>query len=81
MVVGFMMARSHDLVSVEVCPVLAPGLARAPSVAQLLANRLGSSNKPLDIQLTASEAGTVRHADAQIEPASLERVREARLRE
>lgn len=57
MVVGFMMARSHDLVSVEVCPVLAPGLARAPSVAQLLANRLGSSNKPLDIQLTASEAG------------------------
>ena len=33
------------------------------------------------VSLTASEAGTVRHADAQIEPASLERVREARLRE
>ena len=57
MVVGFMAARSHDLVAVEACPVLAPGLARAPAVAQLLANRLGGSNKPLDIQITASEAG------------------------
>ena len=57
MLVGFMAARSHDLVSVPACPVLAPGLARAPAAAQLLANRLGGSNKPLDIQLTASQAG------------------------
>ena len=57
MLVGFMAARSHDLVAVPDCPVLAPGLARAPAAAQLLANRLGGSNKPLDIQLTASEAG------------------------
>ncbi len=55
--IGFMAARSHDLVAVEACPVLAPGLARAPSVAQHLANRLGGSNKPLDLQITASEAG------------------------
>lgn len=55
--VGFMAARSHDLIDVEACPVLAPGLARAPVVAQLLANRLRASNKPLDIQLTASQAG------------------------
>jgi 23S rRNA (uracil1939-C5)-methyltransferase len=57
MMVGFMMARTHDLIAVEACPVLAPNLARAPAVAQLLANRLGGSNKPLDIQVTASEAG------------------------
>ena len=57
MMVGFMAARTHDLVAVEACPVLAPGLARAPAVAQLLANRLGGSNKPLDIQITASQAG------------------------
>ncbi|MCU4178947.1 class I SAM-dependent RNA methyltransferase [Bosea sp. BH3] len=57
MVVGFMAARSHDLVAVEACPVLAPGLARAPAAAQMLANRMGSANKPLDIQVTASEAG------------------------
>jgi 23S rRNA (uracil1939-C5)-methyltransferase len=57
MVVGFMAARSHDLVAVEACPVLALGLARAPAVAQLLANRLGGSNKPLDLQITASDSG------------------------
>ncbi|OYW67317.1 MAG: RNA methyltransferase [Bosea sp. 12-68-7] len=57
MLVGFMVARSHDLVAVPACPVLAPGLARAPAAAQLVANRLGGSNKPLDIQVTASEAG------------------------
>lgn len=55
--VGFMAAKTHDLIEVKACPVLAPGLARAPAVAQLLANRLRASNKPLDIQLTASEAG------------------------
>ncbi|TCR61215.1 23S rRNA m(5)U-1939 methyltransferase [Bosea sp. BK604] len=57
MIVGFMAARSHDLIAVDTCPVLAPGLERAPAVAQMLANRLASSNKPLDIQVTASEAG------------------------
>lgn len=57
MLVGFMAARSHDLVAVPACPVLAPGLARAPDVAQLLANRLGGSGKPLDLQITASESG------------------------
>lgn len=57
MVVGFMAARSHDLIAVEACPVLAPGLGRAPSVAQMLANRLGGASKPLDIQVTASKAG------------------------
>jgi len=55
--VGFMAARSHDLVAVEACPVLAPALARAPAVARHLANRMRASNKPLDIQVTASEGG------------------------
>jgi len=57
MMVGFMAARTHDLVAVEACPVLSPALARAPAAAQLVANRLGGSNKPLDIQITASDAG------------------------
>lgn len=57
MMVGFMAARSHDLVAVDSCPVLSPALTRAPAAAQLIANRLGGSNKPLDIQITASEAG------------------------
>lgn len=57
MMAGFMVARTHDLIAVEACPVLSPGLARAPAAAQLLANRLGGSNKPLDIQITSSDAG------------------------
>lgn len=57
MIVGFMAARSHELIAVETCPVLAPGLERAPAVAQMLANRLATSSKPLDIQVTASDAG------------------------
>jgi 23S rRNA (uracil1939-C5)-methyltransferase len=57
MLVGFMVARSHDLIAVPACPVLAPALARAPDAAQLVANRLGGSNKPLDIQITSSDAG------------------------
>lgn len=57
MAVGFMAARSHELIAVEACPVLAPGLDRAPAVALMLANRLVGSGKPLDIQVTASEAG------------------------
>lgn len=57
MVVGFMAARSHELIEVEACPVLVPGLDRAPAVAQMLASRMGGANKPLDIQVTASEAG------------------------
>ena len=55
--VGFMAARSHDLVAIELCPILAPALARAPAVAQALANRLMASGKPLDIQITGSETG------------------------
>ena len=42
MVVGFMAARSHDLIAVEACPVLAPGLDRAPAVAQMLGPRRGA---------------------------------------
>ncbi|CAM5770558.1 RNA methyltransferase [Bosea minatitlanensis] len=57
MVAGFMAARSHELIAVEACPVLAPGLDRAPAVAQMLASRMGGAGKPLDIQITASEAG------------------------
>ena len=54
--VGFMAARSHTLVAIDHCPVLAPGLARAPAVATALAEAVGV-RKPLDIQLTATSGG------------------------
>lgn len=53
---GFMMARSHDLVPVEVCPVLVPALQGAPAVAEKLATIVGLA-KPLDVQVTATLGG------------------------
>ncbi|MFD2252033.1 23S rRNA (uracil1939-C5)-methyltransferase [Pseudochelatococcus lubricantis] len=55
--VGFMAARSHDLVPVAHCPVLDPALARAPAVALDLARLLLPKGKPLDIQITATTSG------------------------
>ena len=57
MTVGFMRAKSHDLVGVEECPVLVPELQRAPDVATRLASTLASSDKPLDIAVTATRGG------------------------
>jgi 23S rRNA (uracil1939-C5)-methyltransferase len=54
--VGFMAARSHVLVPVEHCPVLAPALAGAPAAALALARAMGT-DKPLDLQVTATLGG------------------------
>jgi 23S rRNA (uracil1939-C5)-methyltransferase len=55
--VGFAAARAHHIVPVDHCPVLAPGLADAIKVAWSLAETLRSVRKPLDVQITATEAG------------------------
>jgi 23S rRNA (uracil1939-C5)-methyltransferase len=54
---GFMQARSHDLVAIDACPLLEPGLARAPSVAAALAQALAAHGKPLDLSITATAGG------------------------
>jgi 23S rRNA (uracil1939-C5)-methyltransferase len=48
-----MAARSHDLLDLDRCPVLVPGLAPAFDVARTLAARLGDS----DVALTATASG------------------------
>jgi 23S rRNA (uracil1939-C5)-methyltransferase len=53
---GFMAHRSHDLVAVERCPVLAPALRAAPAVAVALAKALGA-RKPLKVHVLASDSG------------------------
>lgn len=53
--IGFMAAKSHELVPIDRCPVLAPSLTEAPAIALSLARHLG--RKPLDIQLTATTSG------------------------
>ena len=55
--VGFMAARTHDLIEVATCPVLVPGLQQSATQATVVAEALGGAAKPLDLQVTASTAG------------------------
>jgi 23S rRNA (uracil1939-C5)-methyltransferase len=55
--VGFAAARTHRIVPIDRCPVLAPGLADAIKVAWSAAEALQPLRKPLDIQITATDAG------------------------
>ena len=55
--VGFMRARSHEIVEIDACPLLAPGLAGAVTAARAIAADLRAAGKPLDIQATATLTG------------------------
>ncbi len=56
--VGFSAARAHRVVSIDRCPVLAKSLDGALPAAWAIAEALtATDNKPLDIALTATDAG------------------------
>jgi 23S rRNA (uracil1939-C5)-methyltransferase len=55
--VGFAALRAHHIVGIDHCPILAPGLRGAIQVAWAIAEGLAPEAKPLDIQVTATEAG------------------------
>jgi 23S rRNA (uracil1939-C5)-methyltransferase len=55
--VGFAAARSHRIVAIDRCPVLAPSLSGAIKAAWAIAETLGPTKKPLDIHVTATDAG------------------------
>lgn len=55
--VGFAAARSHAIVAIAGCPLLAPGMARALPAARGVAAALAARKKPLDIAVTATAAG------------------------
>jgi 23S rRNA (uracil1939-C5)-methyltransferase len=55
--VGFAALRSHHVVAIDRCPVLAPALAGAIEASWAIAEALAAQGKPLDIQLTATETG------------------------
>jgi len=55
--VGFAALRTHRLVAIDRCPVLAPSLDGAIAAAWAVAEALEPTRKPLDIQVTASDAG------------------------
>jgi 23S rRNA (uracil1939-C5)-methyltransferase len=55
--VGFAAANSHDIIPIDRCPILDPGLSGAIEAAWALAEPLISVGKPLDIQITATDNG------------------------
>jgi 23S rRNA (uracil1939-C5)-methyltransferase len=55
--VGFAALRAHHIVAIDRCPILAPALDGAIDAAWAIAEALTPIQKPLDIQVTASEAG------------------------
>lgn len=55
--VGFTAPRAHHVVAIDECPILAPGLAGAVQTAWAIADVLQVTEKPLDIQLTATDTG------------------------
>jgi 23S rRNA (uracil1939-C5)-methyltransferase len=55
--VGFAALRAHHVVAIDRCPILAPGLDGAIESAWAIAEILAGERKPLDIQVTASDAG------------------------
>jgi 23S rRNA (uracil1939-C5)-methyltransferase len=55
--VGFAAPRAHHIVAIDACPVLTPGLAGAIPAAWDIAGTLKPANKPLDIQVTATDSG------------------------
>ncbi len=55
--VGFSAARTHRLVAIDACPVLSPRLGGAIEAAWAIAEVLAPAVKPLDIHVTATDAG------------------------
>jgi 23S rRNA (uracil1939-C5)-methyltransferase len=55
--VGFSAARAHHVVAIDRCPILAQSLDGALAAAWAIAERLGALAKPLDIAVTATDAG------------------------
>jgi 23S rRNA (uracil1939-C5)-methyltransferase len=55
--VGFAGRRSHAIVPIDACPVLAPPLARVFAIGRRAAEILAPKEKPLDLHFTATEGG------------------------
>jgi len=55
--VGFAAARAHRIIAIERCPVLAKNLDGAVPAARAIAAALAPRARPLDIQVTATQAG------------------------
>jgi len=55
--VGFTAPRAHHIIAIDQCPILAPALDGAIPLAWAIAETLKVTQKPLDIQVTATDSG------------------------
>jgi 23S rRNA (uracil1939-C5)-methyltransferase len=55
--VGFMRARSHDIIAIDDCPLFSPAMAGAIPAARALSGDLRGLMKPLDIAVSATLDG------------------------
>jgi 23S rRNA (uracil1939-C5)-methyltransferase len=55
--VGFTAPRAHHIVAIDECPILVPKLVGAIPAAWAIAEVLRPAQKPLDIQVTATDCG------------------------
>lgn len=55
--VGFAAQRTHQIVAIDRCPILAPGLNSAIPASWAIAELLKPTSKPLDIHVTATDSG------------------------
>ncbi len=55
--VGYMQARTHRVVAIDACPILAPAMEEALGAARAIAAALRPRAKPLDLLITATLAG------------------------
>jgi 23S rRNA (uracil1939-C5)-methyltransferase len=54
---GFMMARRHELMDLDHCPILVPALAGAADIARSLAVPFQARGGQMDVRVTATESG------------------------
>ena len=55
--VGYAAQRSHQIIGIDECPILAPGLSKAIPAAWALAELFKPVSQPLDIHFTATDSG------------------------
>jgi 23S rRNA (uracil1939-C5)-methyltransferase len=72
---GFMAARTHDLISMDTCPILIPELSAVFAVAKAVTAPLAGRNKPLDVQVSSTINGLDVDVRGHGEPDARERIR------
>jgi 23S rRNA (uracil1939-C5)-methyltransferase len=73
---GFMRARSHELVEIAACPITVPALREGMPALRAIATALAPAGKPLDILATATPDGldVDVHGHGPLDPAARERL-------